>query len=707
MANSLLKTTAHNSFADGIFKEIISKSSHYYYFIGKTIAWSNESIPPPVIDSRAYERECRNEIIAAKEITPSDVSFVVPRIDWASETVYDNYDDQYSSEIQGINLTSGGGGYSIIVPPSINIGTLVPLNTNILVNAQYHYAGYLYTVKTGGQTGSVNTVLFGVLGTDYAHGAAILTCVGVQATATCTVGNNLKIATITMTNKGYGYTTIPTVSFSTGGSATATAVIKNGVGDTQRLEDTKYYVYSNFNVYICISNNNGLTSTVAPTGITSGYLTTADGYVWKYMSSITTNDKFITDSYVPIYTASRNQYNATGSISSVLINNVGSGYVSATDILPLLTSVTLNSKYLYNGFVYVVTVAGITGSSYAGLGTTTNTSYTSGLATLLCSGVTTSITILGDGTGAALIPLITNGSFSGVQVLNGGTQYSYANLVIVGVGTGASLSASLFANVSSYSQQASVEDSVIQGNICSIQMVSGGYGYTSGALISIVGDGTGATATATILNNNIIGITITNRGSNYNWANIVITDSAGTGAIGRAVLSPRGGLGKDPINNFGARALMLYAKISGNTNQGFTVSNDYRQVGIIKDPTRYSDGIYSSANFTTPCWKVTATAVINVSIVVDDIITTISNSISYRFRVIGISGSDILLIPLDNGTPTNGMQFSKTPLIYFTASTVLAPTLDKYSGDLLFIDNESTFIATINSPALLRTVINF
>ena len=60
MANSLLKTAAHNSFADGIYKEILSRSTRYYYFVGKTLSWLNESTPPVVIDSRAYEKDCRN-----------------------------------------------------------------------------------------------------------------------------------------------------------------------------------------------------------------------------------------------------------------------------------------------------------------------------------------------------------------------------------------------------------------------------------------------------------------------------------------------------------------------------------------------------------------------------------------------------------------------------------------------------------------------
>ena len=49
-----------------------------------------------------------------KQIGPSDVAFVIPRIDWTNGEIYDMYDDQYSTEVQGMNLINGGYGNCII-----------------------------------------------------------------------------------------------------------------------------------------------------------------------------------------------------------------------------------------------------------------------------------------------------------------------------------------------------------------------------------------------------------------------------------------------------------------------------------------------------------------------------------------------------------------------------------------------------------------
>lgn len=704
MANSLLKTAAHNSFADGIYKEILSRSTRYYYFVGRTLTWLSESTPPVVIDSRAYETDCRNEIIAFKEIAPSDISYVVPRVNWITGIVYDVYDDQYSSEIQGIDLVSGGSLYPSA--PTITIGDIVPTSLAILAGHQYYYNGSLYTVKTGGTTGSSNSVLLGVIGTDYTHGGAVLTCVGIQATATCAVGtsgvNNQKVISITMVNRGYGYTIIPDVKFSSG-TAGAVAVITNGISGGQRIEDTNYYVQYGYNIYVCVNNNDRALSTVAPTGISSDYLTTADGYTWKYMSSIPASSKFFTSNYMPVYTANQNQYCANGSIINIFIDNPGDGYLSASEELPLNTAVVTGQNYYHYGYIYTVTVSGTTNGTYPG--TTVGSTYVLGTASVVCN-LATTITVDGDGIDASLTPLISGGKLTGVQINNAGTGYSYTNFTIVGAGHGANISATIYTGIQQYSNQAQIEVSTISGNICSIQVISGGYNYASPS-ISIIGDGIGATATAIVINGHISNINIVNRGSNYNWANVVITDTTGAGALARVVPSPFGGLGKDPINHLYAKSLMFYSKLSDNTNQGLTVTNDYRQIGIIKDPIRYKDSTNLTSNFSSTCWKVTATAIINPSILVDDIITTNSNSVTYRFRVISITSADILLIPLDNGIPSSGMQFIKSSGIYFIASSVTPPTVDKYSGDLLFIDNEASFVATSGAAAILRTVINF
>lgn len=64
-----------------------------YAFIGRVTPWPDESNPPvPTQDQRSI-KDIFKDIIAAKLITSSDISPVIPRIDWDSGTVYDYYED--------------------------------------------------------------------------------------------------------------------------------------------------------------------------------------------------------------------------------------------------------------------------------------------------------------------------------------------------------------------------------------------------------------------------------------------------------------------------------------------------------------------------------------------------------------------------------------------------------------------------------------
>lgn len=64
-----------------------------YAFIGRVTPWPNETNPPvPTQDQRSI-KDIFKDIIAAKLITSSDISPVIPRIDWNSGTVYDYYQD--------------------------------------------------------------------------------------------------------------------------------------------------------------------------------------------------------------------------------------------------------------------------------------------------------------------------------------------------------------------------------------------------------------------------------------------------------------------------------------------------------------------------------------------------------------------------------------------------------------------------------------
>ena len=78
-----------------------------------------------------------------------------------------------------------------------------------------------------------------------------------------------------------------------------------------------------------------------------------------------------------------------------------------------------------------------------------------------------------------------------------------------------------------------------------------------------------------------------------------------------------------------------------------------------------------------------------------------------RFRIVTNNGSALLVQALDNSSPVIGSTFMNTLGDLFTCSAVTAPTVDKYSGSLMFIDNRAAFTPTADQTVTMRTVIKF
>lgn len=110
---------------------------------------------------------------------------------------------------------------------------------------------------------------------------------------------------------------------------------------TLKNQNTAFYVLTDdFNVYKCIGNNYGNTSTSKPTSTNPiGQFQTSDKYIWKYMYSIPAEDqeRFLTDSFMPVKTLVSDdntlqwqvQDNSVdGAIHSIILTNRGSGYTS-------------------------------------------------------------------------------------------------------------------------------------------------------------------------------------------------------------------------------------------------------------------------------------------------------------------------------------------------------------------------------------------
>jgi hypothetical protein len=74
-----------------------------------------------------------------------------------------------------------------------------------------------------------------------------------------------------------------------------------------------------------------------------------------------------------------------------------------------------------------------------------------------------------------------------------------------------------------------------------IQVVNPGINYTSPPTVTITGDGNGATAVATIVNQRVEKITITNSGFGYTRAAVTLSGGGGSGATAVAIVTARTG----------------------------------------------------------------------------------------------------------------------------------------------------------------------
>ena len=113
--------------------------------------------------------------------------------------------------------------------------------------------------------------------------------------------------------------------------------------------------------------------------------------------------------------------------------------------------------------------------------------------------------------------------------------------------------------------------------------------------IQILGDGTGALAIPRIIDGRINSIDLLNRGSGYNEAIATVVDPAydfdpedqttvDVRAEIRAVISPKDGHGFDLINELKCKHFLLYAYITGDDNNQIGATNTYNGVGIVKNP---------------------------------------------------------------------------------------------------------------------------
>ena len=255
------------------FQESFSESAATVYYLGigraqsfgtltrpdaRTDYEGTETAPSTPGDSVLNEFKNFDDLLAAKNITSSDVSFVVPRRNWTTGTTYDIYRHDYEEFVTGstsTRVTSNSGATTLfdstfyVVTTDRNVykcldndgntaSTVEPTgtSTSVITTGDNYKWKYMYTLSASQQANFLSTDFMGVSTNSTVSSAAVdgaLDIVKIKtAGSSYTVSGGGTSGTITAVPiRGDGTGGICSVTL-TSGAVTAVAVTTRGSGYT-------------------------------------------------------------------------------------------------------------------------------------------------------------------------------------------------------------------------------------------------------------------------------------------------------------------------------------------------------------------------------------------------------------------------------------------------------------------------------------------
>ena len=423
--------------------------------------------------------------------------------------------------------------------------------------------------------------------------------------------------------------------------------------DTPASSNTYYVMTDDYNVYKCLFNNKDVVSTVEPTGTATSTLVTADGYHWKYMYNITAADalKFQTTSYMPVQTLTANNGSTQWPVQEAAAN----GSVNIIDI-----------------------TAG--GSSYQ-----------------------THVDTLGTVSNSTVMTLASGASATD-------NIYNNSALYISG-GTGSGQAAKKIIDYVGSSKTVTLESAFSPAP-------DGDSTYILAPQITVSGDGsTTATAYANVSSGAINYINMIAVGAGYSQAFVTISanSSHGSGATAEAYIAPPGGHGADAVKELAAHNIIMNVQLSGSESDTFPTVNDFREVGILKNPTLSANGGQANSASYDQTTQLTLTSVSGSGrYSVDEVIT--GGTSAATGRVVSFSNTNsgntagVLRVSKvgANAAFTNSETLTGgTSSITATLGSQAAGTLTEYGGELLYIENRSAVSRASDQIEDIKLVVKF
>jgi hypothetical protein len=245
----------------------------------------------------------------------------------------------------------------------------------------------------------------------------------------------------------------------------------------------------------------------------------------------------------------------------------------------------------------------------------------------------------------------------------------------------------------SYYSQWLVQAAAVSGAINNIIVTAGGTGYTGAPTVTITGDGTGATATATVSGGAVTAINITSAGADYTYATISLSGGAGSGAAASVIISPKGGHGADAIKELGGFYVIMNVRLEYADGSGdFPIDNDYRRIGIVKDPVLYGTTNLATTSTLRATKTLTLQAGVTGTFSVDEIIT--QSTTGATGRIVSYDSATRTIFYIKQQGVQNNIAFSTGYNVTGGSSGAVGnvsalgnPEVAIDSGDIIYFEN--------------------
>jgi hypothetical protein len=176
---AILTSSYYTDIIRTFYDSISSSTKQYYVFVGKPDSWPNDNSPPSANNSlQSYEQQIYHDMCYGKIITPSNIAYMIPRVDWVANTIFAQYDqnDSSMSNKQYYVMTNKREVYKCIFNNYGSLSTIKPNLSSTYGNfstSDRYIWKYMYTIDSSYNTTFTSNTFIPITANTYVSSNAV------------------------------------------------------------------------------------------------------------------------------------------------------------------------------------------------------------------------------------------------------------------------------------------------------------------------------------------------------------------------------------------------------------------------------------------------------------------------------------------------------------------------------------------------------